>query len=111
MCLQIFQKYVLERQPNNRRDPKAVAIVDTSGVKRASLKRDAAELLSKIMDSDLDINWRVGVLLKPKAPTFFHSPRFGTAQRCNVGFFCGSHDEEAVRQILFKNRFSYRFIK
>ena len=85
---------------------------DGAGKKRASLKRDAARIMSKLMDNkDLSINMDIGFLIKPKRTAFHHSPRFGTAQRCNIlGFVCGSCDKDDLTRILGKECCVFRFV-
>ena len=107
----IGARYTLRRDFNNSHDFNAVAITDNDGRKKASLKRDAARLMSKLMEStDLSVNMDIGFLIKPKRKSFFHSPRFGLAQRCNIGFVCRSSDKETVRRFLSKGSFALSFV-
>ena len=62
----IGARYTLRRDFNNSHDFNAVAITDNDGRKKASLKRDAARLMSKLMEStDLSVNMDIGFLIKP----------------------------------------------
>ena len=63
--LAVGARYILQHSCSNRRDFNAVAAIGSEGKKKASLKRDAARLLSKWMDSkDLSVNTDIGFLIK-----------------------------------------------
>ncbi len=101
--------YYLHRDRNNPHDENAVAIVDRSGRKKASLKRDAAAMVAALFDDDLIRIRRNQIFLKPKARGEFHSRRIGTAQRCNAGFLCEERDKDIITQHLSQYHFRFRF--
>ena len=68
------------------------------GKKVASLKRDAARVLAKVMD--LGFSSDDCYLIKPKENAFFHSRRVGRAQVCNLGFRLHESKEMAIRNLL-----------
>ena len=109
--LVVGAKYQLCRDRRNSRDCNAVAVVDEDGHQEGKLEDGTQQkVFSKIFDhKHLSINRDVGILLKPKAPKFYHSPRFGVAQKCSVGLFCKAKDEDELRKILAGSGLSYRF--
>lgn len=106
--LVVGEGYYLQRDRDNPYDENAVAIVDRSGRKNASLKRDAAAVVAGLFD-DIHIHiHRNKIVLKPKTHPAYHSARIGSAQRCNVGFYCRDEDRQIVEARLSNRRFRYR---
>ena len=95
--LKVGERYEIRRDQDNPHDRNAVAVI-LDGVKVASLKRDSAVFLAKIMD--LPAIAKGEYLLKPKRDAKFHSRRFGKTQVCNVGFYIGDCSEELVKRVL-----------
>ena len=107
--LNVGEVYYLRRDIDNPYDGNAVAIVDHSGRKKASLKRDAAAVVAGLFDN-ANIRIRLNmIVLKPKSPASYHSPRIGMAQRCNVGFCCSEEDMYLIESDFRESRVRYRF--
>lgn len=106
--LEVGAGYYLRREVDTPHDVNAVAVTDGAGIKKASLKRDAAAAISRLFDDD-DLHIRQNkIVLKPKAMPVRHSPRVGLAQRCNLAFLCPDSEESVVRRLLSGTRIRFR---
>ena len=72
--------YKLCRESNNPKDANAVCVLDGPN-KKAYMKREDAQIISKIIDLGLSNNW----LLKPKEDAIVKQRRTGPQQRCSIG--------------------------
>ena len=105
--LVVGEGYYLRRDRDNPHDENAVAIVDRSGRKKASLKRDAATVVAGLFDDTLIHISRNKIVLKPKTHPTYNSPIVGMAQRCNIGFYCKDEDRQVVATRLSNSGFRY----
>ena len=103
--------YNIIHELNNVHDPNACGIVE-NGMEQhpkvlGHLKRDAAQLLSKVIDARLASNGRY--YLKPKGRCFFHSRRYGKVQMCTAGFMVKTEDVTRAKDIVLNQGFPVLF--
>lgn len=79
--LEVGMGYRVEREPENPKDPNAVAIL-YDGERKAYLKKNHAFLISKILKMKISNTIR----LKPKEDAVVKSKNIGPQQSCTVGF-------------------------
>ena len=100
--------YRLKREEDNPHDSNAVAIVELQNSAEARhnlghLKRDAARLLSEVIDARLSSNGIYYLKVKCRAPV--NSGRSGVAQECTAGFLLKTDDEDRAANIVLNKGF------
>ena len=83
--LAVGEGYSLQPEPDNKFDKYAVRITD-GGIARAYLKKDNAQIISKLFEVGVGAIWK----LKPKEDPVVKEYRTGPQQRCNLGCRCRS---------------------
>lgn len=88
--------YVARREPENKYDPKAVAIKDGQ-ITKGYLKRDDAHRLAVVIDSGL---LKGETYLKCHHMACVKTQKTGPEQLCNVGIRCDTSDKKKVEDLL-----------